>query len=95
MNKKNLLELIKDIPDDYELCISKYLVYTETSDGEPYFLCVDDPIAGVAQNDDTKEMRFFTERSEEEALKLIEKDSKVTLFEGECENEVDTTREPD
>ncbi len=95
MNKKNLLELIKDIPDDYELCISKYLVYTETSDGEPYFLCVDDPIVGVAQSDDTKEMRFFTERSEEEALKLIENDNKVTLFEGECENEVDTTGKPD
>jgi hypothetical protein len=73
MKTKDMIDMLKGFDPECDLCISKYMVIVEPADStSEYFCVVDNPIIGVIQNDDTKELRFMVESSEERAIKMIE-----------------------
>ena len=75
MNIKTIIEWFKELPPDYEMCFSEYtamVVNEEDSTAEVYFVVLDMPIVGMVKNDETKEVRFFTEKSEKDVIKEIE-----------------------
>lgn len=79
MNVKTMIEWLKEIPRDYEMCFSEYTVVVvgnDDSTSEEYFVVLDMPIVGMLKNDDNKELRFFTKSSEERVIKEIEKGKK-------------------
>ena len=75
MKNKTMIEWLQELPEDYELCFSEYTSFVEPSDEdkEEYFVVLDMPIVGIIKNDDCKEIRFFTEKSEEHVIREIEK----------------------
>lgn len=79
MNVKTMIEWLKEIPRDYEMCFSEYTVVVvgnDDSTSEEYFVVLDMPIVEMLKNDDNKELRFFTKSSEERVIKEIEKGKK-------------------
>jgi len=72
MKIKTMIEWLKELPPDYEMCFSEYTAVVVNKDKEEYFVVLDMPIVGMLKNDDTKEVRFFTEQSEERVIKQIE-----------------------
>jgi hypothetical protein len=69
MNKKNFIKLLKDIPDDYEMCLSSYMKFDanefdkhedgeEISDDDGYTFVTDMPVIAVATSDENKEIRL-------------------------------------
>ncbi len=74
MKIKTMIKWFKELPPDYEMCFSEYtsVIVGEDSTSEEYFVVLDMPIVGMLKNDDTKEVRFFTEQSEERVIKQIE-----------------------
>lgn len=67
-----MIKWLQELPSDYELNFSQYISIVIDST-EEYFVVLDDPIVGIIKNDDTKEIRFFTESSEERIIREIEK----------------------
>lgn len=57
MNKKDLLEYLDDVPDDANIELSALLAVLEECGG-PWEIILDQPIAGVAYNEDSNEIRF-------------------------------------
>jgi hypothetical protein len=74
MKVKKMIKWLKELPANYEMCFSEYtaIVVGEDSTSEEYFVVLDMPIVGILTNNDTKEVRFFTEQSEERVIKQIE-----------------------
>lgn len=72
MKNKKMIKWLQELPSDYELNFSQYISIVIDST-EEYFVVLDDPIVGIIKNDDTKEIRFFTESSEERIIREIEK----------------------
>jgi len=86
MKKKDLIEHLGEFDDDYEICLSGYIKINkeamdalEVEDGEEIhdeegdlMMVIDHPIIGLAQNDETKEIRFVVEGTNLEALKDID-----------------------
>ena len=73
MNVKTMIEWLQELPDDYEMCFSEYTsVGVPTDSTNEYFIVLDDPIVGMLTHDDTKEVRFFTESSQERVLNQME-----------------------
>lgn len=70
MNKRKFLELINDVPDDYNFELSEYLIL-DKSEGEEYIAVHDIPIRGIAVNDESKELRFICDSSDKEALQTL------------------------
>jgi propanediol dehydratase small subunit len=60
MNKKELIELLSTIDDDYKIVISSIFV---DEDGTTYAL--DKPIKGWGVSEDSKELRLFEELERE------------------------------
>jgi hypothetical protein len=75
MKVKTMIEWLQELPPDYDMVISEYFCYVGDDSTDVYFCVVDDPIAGFARNDENKELRLFVQRSEEQALKEIERKS--------------------
>ena len=75
MKNKTMIEWLQELPEDYELCFSEYTSYVYPSDStdEEYFVVLDMPIVGILKNDENKEIRFFTQNSEERIIQQIEK----------------------
>ena len=75
MKIKTMIEWLKELPQDYEMCFSEYtsIVVDNDSTSEEYFVVLDMPIVGMLKNDDSKEVRFFTETSKERVIKEVEK----------------------
>lgn len=70
MKVKDLKELLKDIPDDYNLCISA-AEFVTTEENENFELIFDTPISGIAVNDSDKELRFaFVEKKYKDGFHL-------------------------
>ena len=75
MNVKTMIEWLKELPGDYEMCFSQYTSMIVPNDStNEYFIVLDDPIVGMLKNDDTEEVRFFTESSQERVLNEMEND---------------------
>jgi hypothetical protein len=74
MLNKTMIEWLKELPEDYDICFSEYtsIVVGEDSTSDEYFVVLDCPIVGLLKNDETKEIRFFTKTSEERVIKQIE-----------------------
>ncbi len=73
MNVKTMIEWLKELPPDYEMCFSQYTsVVMPTDSTDEYFLVLDDPIVGMLTNDETEEVRFFTESSKKRVIREIE-----------------------
>ena len=62
-----VIKLLKDFPEDYRLVISDYTTIVipanEESDAENFIVISDDPITGIIENEDTREISFCSERS--------------------------------
>ena len=78
MKVKKAIEWLSDLPEDYEMNFSQYvsIVVGGDSTADEYFIVLDDPIVGILHNDETKEVRFFTESSEKRVIKEIESGKK-------------------
>lgn len=86
MKKKEFIEHLKEFDDDYEVCLSGYIKINkealdaiDAEDGEEIhdeegdlMIVVDHPIIGLAQNDETREIRFVVEGTNLEALEDID-----------------------
>lgn len=72
MKVKKMVEWLQELPQDYEMCFSDYVSIISEKEKEEYFVVLDMPIIGMLKNDDTKEVRFFTQNSEERIIKQIE-----------------------
>lgn len=73
MNVKTMIEWLNEAPPDYEMCFSQYTsVVMPTDSTNEYFIVLDDPIVGVLKNDGSKEIRFFTESSQDRVIAEIE-----------------------
>jgi hypothetical protein len=74
MKVEKVIEILQELPPDYEMCFSDYtaIVCDEDGEKEEYFVVLDMPIVGILRNDDTKEVRLFTQSSEERVIKEIE-----------------------
>ena len=73
MKNKKMIEWLQELPPDYELCFSEYTSIVIPKDStDEYFVVLDMPIVGILKNDETKEIRFFTENSEERIIEQIE-----------------------
>jgi hypothetical protein len=64
MDVKNAIKMLQDYPEDYELVFSDYTVVVMPELEEQYIVISDDPITGIIESEDTKEIRFCTRRSE-------------------------------
>ena len=74
MNNKKLQTWLSELPDDYDVVFSEYtsiIEPTEKKNGE-FFIVTDMPIVGLIQNNENKEIRFFTRQSEKDIIELIE-----------------------
>jgi hypothetical protein len=60
MKKKDLLKMLKDIPDDWEIVLSKFFVLTK--EGE-YEAILDIPVSAIASNESDKEVRLCIQDS--------------------------------
>jgi len=69
MNKLQLIEYLKDCPDDYEMVLSQFSILDE-SDGTASIW--DIPIMGIVWRDETKEISFIANSSTEQALDQLE-----------------------
>jgi len=68
-----MIEWLEELPGDYEMCFSQYTsVVMPTDSTDEYFLVLDDPIVGIITHDGSKEVRFFTESSQERVIREIE-----------------------
>jgi hypothetical protein len=75
MKIKKMIEWLQELPPDYEMCFSEYTAIVtdgEDSEEEEYFVVLDMPIVGMIKNDETKEVRFFTQMSSDTARRQIE-----------------------
>lgn len=74
MKVKDMIEMLGKFNPEYDINISKHMVivYNTDTTADEYFCVVDSPIAGVVENDETHELRFFTTAAEDYALKQIE-----------------------
>ena len=75
MKVKKMIEWLQELSPDYEMCFSEYTAIVAQEDGgeqEEYFVVLDCPIVGMLSNAVTKEIRFFTETSEERVIKEVE-----------------------
>jgi hypothetical protein len=74
MKVETMIEWLKELPPDYEMCFSEYTAMVVEGDttSEEYFVVLDMPIVGMIKNDENKEVRFFTQMSHETAIKQIE-----------------------
>jgi hypothetical protein len=68
MKVSRAIEMLKEYDEDYELVFSDYtmVIIPDVESGEPenYVVITDDPITGIVESHDTKEIRFCSERSE-------------------------------
>lgn len=69
MNVGTLKEFIEEIPDDYEVELSKFIVLDDKEEG-PFEMFYDVPICGVAKHEEAKHLRFMIE-SNEKTLKSL------------------------
>jgi len=73
MKNEILIDLLNELPNDYDVNFSEYTsVIVDDDNEEEYFIVLDDPIVGLLKNDDTKEIRFFTKSSSERIINQIE-----------------------
>jgi hypothetical protein len=67
MKLRELLKMAEEDPNmlDYTLCMSTYFVVPpDDEDPEEFKVVVDNPIRGVASNDESKEIRFILNASD-------------------------------
>lgn len=57
MTVKELLETLKDLPEDYSVCLSHAFLHT-TKDNKMFTMVFDIPIKGLASHSEDKEVRF-------------------------------------
>ncbi len=73
MKVKKMIKWLKELPPDYEMCFTEYASIVVGSDStDAYVVVLDMPIVGMIAHEDTKEVRFFTQSSEESIIKRIE-----------------------
>lgn len=72
MKVEKMIKWLSELPQDYEMNFSQYTSIVG-DDEEEYFIVLDDPIVGLLFNEDTKEVRFFTQSSDERVIGEIEK----------------------
>jgi len=81
MKVKDLVKHLKECPQDYDVNLTGYVVYNdedlpEINEGEvsgaPYSVALCSPIWGLAENTDSKEIRFVIGQSSIEAIQTIE-----------------------
>jgi len=73
MTKKEFFHMLKDVPDDYHLHLSK-VVWLDKEEGFSAMLCT--PILGYVTNDECKEFCFLIDPPDKsllEDLKNVEK----------------------
>jgi len=80
MKNETLIEWLQELPGDYEINFSQYMTIVVGEDSEEYFMVLDSPIVGILKNDESKEIRLFTQSSEERVIKEIEKGKKWRKF---------------
>ena len=72
MKVSDCLKMVEENPEikDYTLCLSEYFaIPADDDDPEDYTIVTDFPIAGIATNDEEKELRFVMRGSD---MHLIE-----------------------
>lgn len=75
---KTMIEWLKELPEDYDIVFSDYVSIvvpeeeSETGEEEEYFVVSDDPIRGLLRHDDDKEIRFFTQKSDQQVIRHVE-----------------------
>ena len=75
MKVEKMIEWLKELSPDYEMCFSEYTAIIG-EDKEEYFVVLDCPIIGMLSNDESKEVRFFSESSKERVIREVEKGKK-------------------
>jgi hypothetical protein len=69
MKVKAMIEVLKDLPDDYDLCLSRFFSYEDYEHPEDSMeVILDIPITGLMKNDETKEVRFFLAGGDEYSM---------------------------
>jgi len=75
---KELLEDLGKLPPDYEIMITDYLKIPVNEEGEPKagaedeVIVCNDPLLGIAVSEESKQVRFVTQKSEEvDAIKEL------------------------
>ena len=85
MKNKTLQEYLKDLPDDYDVCLSKLSIIEgdedETGKVELYEVILDVPVVGIVKNDSDTEIRFMIDSDKNSKyledwgfVKLVEKE---------------------
>lgn len=78
MKKRDLIEYLSKYPDDYDVCLSTYMIVPAEAMDEDlleegdFQVVVDHPIIGIAANDETQEIRFILSNSDMECAEDIE-----------------------
>lgn len=71
MKVEDLIEELSKYPKDYDVDISSYMTVKMDEDNEidkDFTIVVDHPIIGLASNDETREIRFVIQGSEQDAV---------------------------
>jgi len=70
MKIKHLIEELSKFPEDYEVDLSAYMkiMPDKGEDDEDYYAVVDNPLIGLASNEETKEVRFVIQGYDNDAL---------------------------
>ena len=90
MNIKQFVDMVKDLPQDTKLSLSKYMVFMDDEeigeDGKPgqLFAIYDIPILGFGIDEKVNEIRFIVDTSSGEALSSMEKEHKIIGIEPYC-----------
>lgn len=71
MTKKQMIEYLKDVPDDYSFVLGEYSIISEDLK-EEYVMIYDIPINGILYDEENKEIRFICSSSNEKALEELE-----------------------
>lgn len=77
MTVDELMNILADYPLDYEVDFSVYFtLMTQTGD---LVQIDDDPVIAIAESEESKKIRFVTERSNPELIDLLEDDIEILL----------------
>jgi hypothetical protein len=88
MNIKDLKEWISDLPDDYNVVLSRFFVVPNKEaeeidfDNDVYEVILDIPVTGIFRNDSDTEIRFMVDydTSKENDIKTLENFGTVVKY---------------
>lgn len=67
MKVKDIIEAFRQLPEDYETCLSRFFSYEDEIEGA-FDVVLDIPVVGIMVNNSSREVRFILKGGDEKAM---------------------------